>query len=117
MNSRVAIVTGGGSGIGAAIARRLAVDGLAVAVFDLNGATAEETAALIAAGGGRSLGLAVDVTDSAAIQAGVDSSGLRVPCPRRGRLHHRPGDRSQRGPQHLTPWPSAASTGPAKAFT
>ncbi|EFC84136.1 SDR family NAD(P)-dependent oxidoreductase [Parafrankia sp. EUN1f] len=72
MNSRVAIVTGGGSGIGAAIARRLAADGLAVAVFDLNGATAEETAASIAAGGDKSLGLAVDVTDAAAIQAGVE---------------------------------------------
>ena len=46
--TRVAIVTGGGSGIGLAISERLAADGAAVAVLDLNGAAAEEAAAKIA---------------------------------------------------------------------
>ena len=49
---RTAIVTGGGSGIGLAISQRLAADGLAVAVFDRNGESAEAAAAKIVAGGG-----------------------------------------------------------------
>ena len=42
--TRVAIVTGGGSGIGLAIAERLAADGNAVAIFDRDGASAEAAA-------------------------------------------------------------------------
>jgi 2-hydroxycyclohexanecarboxyl-CoA dehydrogenase len=79
--SRVAVVTGGGSGIGLAIATRLAADGSAVAVFDLDGASAEATAAKIEAGGGRALGLAVDVTDRSAVDAGVAETGERLGRP------------------------------------
>ncbi|MDQ2650809.1 MAG: 3-oxoacyl-ACP reductase FabG [Actinomycetota bacterium] len=68
---KVAIVTGGASGIGLAIAERLAADGLAVAIFDRNGAAADEAAAKIAAGGPTAIGVSVDVTDRAQIDAGV----------------------------------------------
>lgn len=69
---RTAIVTGGGSGIGLAIARRLADDGHAVAVFDLDGERADAAAGEITASGGRAAGLAVDVTSRERIDAGVD---------------------------------------------
>ncbi len=69
--TRVAIVTGGGSGIGLAIARRLSADGNAVAVFDRDGASAEAAADDIAGSGGTAVGLTVDVTDRAHIDRGV----------------------------------------------
>ncbi|HUO48244.1 MAG TPA: SDR family NAD(P)-dependent oxidoreductase, partial [Acidimicrobiales bacterium] len=68
---RVAVVTGGASGIGLAIAERLAADDHAVAVFDRNGEAAAAAAGKIAAAGGQALGLEVDVTDRPGIEAGV----------------------------------------------
>jgi 2-hydroxycyclohexanecarboxyl-CoA dehydrogenase len=80
-SERTAIVTGGGSGIGLAIAERLAADGLAVAVFDRNGDAAGEAAAKIVAAGGAAAGLTVDVTDRDGIAAGVEDvrAGLGTP--------------------------------------
>jgi NAD(P)-dependent dehydrogenase (short-subunit alcohol dehydrogenase family) len=72
-HERTAIVTGGGSGIGLAIAVRLAADGLAVAVLDRNGDAAEGTAAKLVAAGGTGIGLTADVTDRAAIDAAVEN--------------------------------------------
>jgi len=69
---RVAIVTGGGSGIGLAISRRLAADGNAVAVFDLDPSSAQAAAASIEAAGGKAVGLAADVADRALVFAAVD---------------------------------------------
>jgi 2-hydroxycyclohexanecarboxyl-CoA dehydrogenase len=69
--ARVALVTGGARGIGAAIVQALATDGLAVAVADLNGAQAEETASAVRAAGGTALSVAVDITDSAAVAAAL----------------------------------------------
>ncbi len=75
---RTAIVTGGGSGIGLAIAERLAADGLAVGVLDRDGDAAAGAAAKIAAAGGTAVGLTADVTDRATIDAAVEElrSGL-----------------------------------------
>jgi 2-hydroxycyclohexanecarboxyl-CoA dehydrogenase len=66
---RVAVVTGAGSGMGLAIGRRLAGTGHRVALLDLNGAAVEQAADDVRANGGRALGLAVDVSDRAAVDA------------------------------------------------
>jgi meso-butanediol dehydrogenase / (S,S)-butanediol dehydrogenase / diacetyl reductase len=67
-----AIVTGAGRSIGRAIALRLARDGHAVAVNDVNKAGAESVAAEIAEAGGRAVAVPADVTDRAAVFAMVD---------------------------------------------
>ena len=69
---RVALVTGGGRGIGAAIASRLAADGATVAVNYLsNRAAAEATVRTIEAAGGRALAVGFDVGDAEAVRGGV----------------------------------------------
>jgi NAD(P)-dependent dehydrogenase (short-subunit alcohol dehydrogenase family) len=62
LNGRVAVVTGGGSGIGRGLSLGLAAEGMTVAVADLQAANAEAVAAEIEAAGGRALALGVDVT-------------------------------------------------------
>jgi 3-oxoacyl-[acyl-carrier protein] reductase len=70
--SRVAIVTGAARGIGAATARRLAADGFAVAVLDLQEDDARDTVAAIGSAGGRALAVGADVGDPEQVQAAVD---------------------------------------------
>lgn len=65
--NRVALVTGGGQGVGAAIARRLAESGLTVAVNDLYAERAEQVSSEIRADGLRALAAPADITDRAAI--------------------------------------------------
>ena len=60
--ARTAVITGGGSGIGAACAARLAAEGAVVAVVDRCPDAAEAVAAAITAGGGRAVALRCDVT-------------------------------------------------------
>ncbi len=69
---KVAVVTGGASGIGLAIAQRLARDGAKVAIFDLDGEAADQAAAAIVAEGSTAIGVAADVSDRAAIDRGAD---------------------------------------------
>lgn len=72
VSGRVALVTGAGQGIGAAIAARLAADGAQVAVLDLNEAATASVVADIEAAGGRAIGVAADVSDAEQVQAAVD---------------------------------------------
>jgi len=69
--TRTAIVTGGARGIGAATARRLAEDGNAVAVLDLDEAACADTVAAITDAGGRALAVGADVSDAAAAERAV----------------------------------------------
>jgi 2-hydroxycyclohexanecarboxyl-CoA dehydrogenase len=72
--SRVAVVTGAASGMGRAIAQRLAAAGDAVAVLDLDGDAARSTADELQSDGASALGIAVDVSD----RAGVDDALAKV---------------------------------------
>jgi 2-hydroxycyclohexanecarboxyl-CoA dehydrogenase len=81
VSPRIAIVTGGASGIGEGISRRLAADGALVAILDLSGDAAKATAESIEKAGGRAVGVAVDVTDRTAVDAGVDEVCTRLGRP------------------------------------
>lgn len=68
LTGRIAVVTGGARGIGAAYSAALAEDGATVVVADIDVAAAEETAARITSARGRAVAMAVDVSDRASTQ-------------------------------------------------
>lgn len=81
--TRIALVTGAASGIGKAIATRLAAEGACVVIADLDAAKAQAAAAEIASAAGAgahtadvAIGIAANVTDETAVQAAVDATVL-----------------------------------------
>ena len=72
ISGRAAVVTGGASGIGQAVARRIFADGGNVIIFDLN---AEAGAAMVEEmGADRCLFAEVNVADEASVEAGIDAA-------------------------------------------
>lgn len=72
LTDKVAVVTGGGAGIGRASAELFAREGAAVAVLDVRGEAANAVATAVNDSGGRAVGVAADVTDDAQVRAAVD---------------------------------------------
>ena len=73
LSGRVAIVTGGGRGIGREVVATLARAGADIAVLDIDGSTAAKAVADVRAMGRRGQAYEVDVTDSRAVDATVDA--------------------------------------------
>ena len=97
---RIALITGGGSGIGRAVAKRLAAEGAHVVVGDLDEAGAKKTADEVTAavGGGRAIGMRMDVTSEASVRAAFEATvltygGLDILVSNAGVAHSAPVDR------------------------
>lgn len=77
MNCRTALITGAGSGIGEAIARRFHQSGYQVTVFDINGATAKLVASRMP-DGAKTLVIEGDVAEEAHVQSAVEQTVLKL---------------------------------------
>jgi len=99
---RIALVTGGASGIGRAAAQRLAAEGAHVVVTDLDAAGARKAAEEIvgAVGAGRAVGLGMDVTGEASVRAAFETAvltygGVDIVVSNAGTAHSSPVDRME----------------------
>ena len=72
LDGKVALITGAASGLGKAIAELYAKNGAAVAIADINQQAADAAADEINAAGGKAMGVAMDVTNEDAVNAGTD---------------------------------------------
>jgi 3-oxoacyl-[acyl-carrier protein] reductase len=72
-DQRIAIVTGGGRGIGAAIAQRLAADGNKIAVLDLRASDTQATVDAIIAAGGEAVGVGADVANADQVGEAIET--------------------------------------------
>ena len=77
LDGKVAIVTGAASGIGKEIAKRFASEGAKVVIADLQLPAAEATANEISRSGGVAMGVAMDVSNESAVEAGVAATAER----------------------------------------
>jgi 3-hydroxybutyrate dehydrogenase len=74
LDGKVALITGAASGLGKAIAELYAKNGAAVAIADINQQAADAAADEIKAAGGKAIGIAMDVTNEDAVNAGTDKA-------------------------------------------
>lgn len=91
LEGRVAVVTGGGSGIGRGLALGLAAEGMTVAVADVQARSSEAVAAEVAAAGGRAFAVSLDVTSTASLAAAAKdvvarAGGVNLLCANAGVL-------------------------------
>ena len=77
LSGQHAIITGAASGIGKEIAKRFAVEGAKVVIADLQLPAAEATANEISRSGGVAMGVAMDVSNESAVEAGVAATAER----------------------------------------
>ena len=100
LDGKVALVTGGGNGIGRATALAMAREGARVVVADRDDAAAAATVAMIVGQGGQALALAVDVTDPDSVRAMVEAAtaigGIDCAVNNAGVAPHQVGSLAQR---------------------
>ena len=78
LTGKKAIVTGGGSGIGEAIAIALAKNGAHVSILDLNLSSAEQVASKIRESGGKAFGIQCDVTNADSVRSAMDEKPIDI---------------------------------------